>query len=132
MKNKNLVDIQNREDIHTLVSLFYKKVRSEKQLAPIFNKMITNWDEHINRLTDFWETNLFFVAKFKGNPIKKHQEADVAVNNSITNEHFGIWLRLWINTLDELYKGELASIAKNRARNIGTMLFMKIFENRKS
>ncbi len=123
-------DIQDRGDIFKLISIFYSKVRAEEHLGPIFNTVIKDWDTHIERLTDFWETNLLFTPKFKGNPIKAHQEADKKVGHTITNLHFGIWLRLWINTIDELYKGNLATLAKNRARKMGTTLFIKIFENK--
>ncbi len=124
------IDIQNRDDIAILVSKFYEKVRAEETLGPIFNSIIKDWDQHIDRLTDFWETNLLFVNKFKGNPIKAHQKVDQVFNHGITNVHFGIWLRLWITTLDELYEGTRATLAKNRARKMGTMFFMKIFQNR--
>ncbi len=125
-------DIQNRDDIIVLVSTFYEKVRKEEHLGPIFNHVIKDWDQHIERLTNFWETNLLFVAKYKGNPIQVHKQVDQTFNHSITNVHFGIWLRLWINTIDELFEGKLATLAKNRARKMGTTLFLKIFQNRKT
>lgn len=124
-------DIQEREDIALLITTFYAKVRADKDLGPIFNSIIDDWDSHIDRLTDFWETNLFIVPKFKGNPIVVHQQTDQKVNYHINNVHFGIWLRLWINTIDELYHGDIANLAKNRARKIATTLFLKIFENKK-
>ncbi len=123
-------DIKNRNDIAILVATFYKKVRKEKTLGPIFNSIIKDWDQHISRLTDFWETNLLFVSKFKGNPVQVHNQVDQTYKHSISNIHFGIWLRLWINTVDELYLGETALLAKNRARKMGTTLFIKIFQNR--
>lgn len=125
-------DIRDREDIKILVTQFYNKVRKDDEIGPIFEMVIKDWNTHINRLTDFWETNLLFVKKFKGNPIRAHNEVDNMLNHSITNIHFGIWLRLWINTIDQLYEGKLATTAKNRARTIGTTLFIKIFKNRRS
>ena len=55
-------DIKNREDIHLLVSKFYKKVRQDKDLGPFFSK-IEDWDEHLERLTTFWESSLFLKTK---------------------------------------------------------------------
>ncbi|WP_051477522.1 group III truncated hemoglobin [Aquimarina pacifica] len=123
-------DIQNRDDIQIIVSKFYEKVRNDQDLGPIFNAIIDDWDSHIKRLVDFWETNLLFVQKFKGNPIKAHQEVDKKNNHKITNIHFGIWLRLWITTIDTQYEGTNATLAKDRARKIGTTLFIKIHKNR--
>ncbi|SEM12846.1 hemoglobin [Aquimarina amphilecti] len=123
-------DIETRKDIYDLVSQFYTKIRKENILGPIFNQTISNWDEHLDRLTDFWETNLLFVAKYKGNPIQLHQKVDAAFHGKITEKHFGIWLNLWFATIDELYTGEKAQTAKRRARKMSTHLFIKMYESR--
>ncbi len=122
MKN----DIQNREDVFLLVSSFYKKVRANQKIGHFFNDTIEDWPGHLEKLTDFWETNLFMVSKFRGNPMKAHKEVDQEFNNSIEQAHFGEWLNLWYQTLDELFEGERANIAKNRARNMAHNLFMNI------
>ncbi len=61
-------DLKNREDVYMLVSSFYEKVRKNEEIGHFFEDTITNWEEHLNKLTDFWESNLFFKAKYKGNP----------------------------------------------------------------
>ncbi len=127
-------DIKNREDVFALVTSFYQKVRKETTLGPIFNERITNWDEHLEHLTTFWETSLFFTKKlekkYKGNPLEAHVKVDVANDNSITELHFGIWLNLWGQTIDELFEGDQADNAKRRARKMGTFLYLKLFEAR--
>lgn len=124
------VQIENREDINLLVRTFYQKVRKDNVLGPIFNSIISDWESHFIVLTDFWEAQLFLKRKYYGNPVVVHQEVDVKMNNSITSEHFGLWLNLWFETIDTLFEGETAWIAKNRAQKMSTMLFLKIFENR--
>jgi len=52
-------DIRNREDVSRLVNTFYAKIRVDETLGPIFNAIITDWDVHLSRLTDFWESQLF-------------------------------------------------------------------------
>ena len=123
-------DIKNREDVSFLINSFYRKIRNDKILGPIFNGIITDWDAHLELLTDFWETQLFLKRKYYGNPVTAHQEVDDKMNHSINPEHFGLWLNLWFETLDELFEGETAWIAKNRAQKMSTMLYMKLFENR--
>ncbi|WP_318527366.1 group III truncated hemoglobin [Rasiella rasia] len=125
-------DITTREDVYLLVSTFYGKVQNNELLGPIFNRAITDWDTHFEHLTDFWETNLFFKRKFKGNPIQKHVEVDTAEGHSINELHFGVWLNMWFETVDDLFVGELAQIAKNRARNMGTFIHLQIFNARKN
>lgn len=55
----NLKDITNRADIALLVREFYRKVKVHPELGPIFTATIKDWDEHLQLLTDFWETQLF-------------------------------------------------------------------------
>lgn len=123
-------DIQNRSDVFTLVSTFYKKVQKNPQIGYFFNETIEDWPTHLEKLTDFWETNLFMVSKFNGNPVKAHKEVDEKFNQSIEQKHFGEWLNMWFETVDELFEGERANIAKNRARNMATNLFMNVYRNR--
>ncbi len=123
-------EIETRTDVYQLVDCFYKKVRKDALLGPIFNSAIDDWSEHLSRLTDFWETNLFFVSKFKGNPILKHQRIDALNDYSINSHHFGVWLNLWFETLEEYFEGEKMNLAKDRARNLGTLFYIKMFEVR--
>lgn len=93
--------------------------------------MIKDWDAHLEKLTDFWETNLFAVKKYKGNPHAVHNEVDTYFDGKITSNEFGIWLNYWFQTLEELFEGENAETLKRRARKMGTFLFMSMFEHRK-
>ncbi len=122
--------IENRTDVSLLVGTFYAKIRKDEVLGPIFNNTITDWDRHLELLTDFWETQLFLKRKYHGNPLSAHQEVDEKMNYTITSEHFGLWLNLWFETIDELFTGEVAWIAKNRAQKMSTMLFMHIYKHR--
>ena len=123
-------DITNRKDVNRLVKFFYQKVRKHAILGPFFNNIIADWDAHFELLTDFWETQLFLKRKYHGNPVTAHQEVDFKTNHSVTSEHFGLWLNLWFETIDELFEGDTAWVAKNRAQKMSTMLFLKIFEQR--
>ncbi len=127
MAKKN---IESREDVTLLVNTFYSKIRKDALLGPIFNKIITDWESHLELLTDFWETNLFFERKYFGNPMHTHIEVDKKMDNSINELHFGTWINLWHETINELFEGETAEIAKNRARNMGTFLHLNIFNAR--
>lgn len=127
-------DIQNRDDILLLVTEFYKKVRKDDLLGPFFNNVIKDWDAHLQHLTTFWDTSLFMTKKlehkYKGNPLEVHVKVDKENNHSITELHFGIWLNLWFQTVDELFEGEVTENAKRRARKMGTFLYLSIFQAR--
>ncbi|MDO5981892.1 group III truncated hemoglobin [Flavivirga spongiicola] len=130
----NKKDINSRDDVFLLVSSFYNKVRKDPILGPFFNDTIKDWDGHLERLTTFWESSLFMTRKLEqkylSNPLDAHIKVDAENNNSITETHFGLWLNLWFQTIDELFEGDYAENAKRRARKMSTFLYLKIFEAR--
>lgn len=123
-------EIENRADVSLLVRSFYAKIRKDELLGPIFNGIVSDWEEHLEKLTDFWENNLFFIQKYYGNPRTAHISVDEKMDNTIESRHFGEWLNLWFETIDEHFEGQLAERAKTNARKMSTHLFLKIFENR--
>ena len=127
----NKPDIQSRADIEILIRNFYQKVRRHTIIGTLFNEVIDDWEEHILKLTDFWQTNLFFVKAYKGNPLKAHIRVDQQFGNSIEQAHFGHWLQLWFETLDQLYEGKNATLAKERARSMAHIMYLRIFQARK-
>ncbi|MCG8384912.1 MAG: group III truncated hemoglobin [Cytophagales bacterium] len=125
-------DIRSRRDIEVLVQAFYRKVRQHPSIGPFFNETIKDWDEHIEKLTGFWETNLLGVRAYHGNPLKIHISVDQNFSNGLEQAHFGNWLQLWFNTVDALYAGKNALKAKENARKIAHIMFIRLFEARKS
>ena len=123
-------DLETRDDIYLLVSSFYIKVRKDEVLSPFFNDVIKDWDAHLERLTTFWEASLFLKTKYTGNPLETHIKVDADNKNTITEQHFGLWLNLWLETIDELFEGDFAQNAKFKARKMGSFLYLKIFEAR--
>jgi len=124
--------IDTREDIVQLVNRFYAKIRADELLGPIFNRHIAKgkWPEHLSKLADFWETNLFGTPKFKGSPSVKHINVDRNLGNTIEQAHFEKWLKLWSETIDEMYEGERAIKAKTSARIMAKGQFLVIAKNR--
>lgn len=124
--------IESRADVSLLVNTFYGKIRKDELLGPVFNGHIADekWPEHLSKLTDFWETNLFGIPKFKGSPTRAHMRVDANLNHSIDQKHFGQWLHLWFDTIDELFEGEYALKAKEAARKMATGQFLTIWQNR--
>jgi hemoglobin len=73
---------------------------------------------------------LFLKTRFYGDPLEAHIKVDKAFNHSINELHFGVWLNLWSQTINELFEGDFAENAKRRARKMGTFIYLKIFEAR--
>lgn len=122
--------IDNRADVSFLVHQFYAKIRADREIGFYFNEMISDWNAHLEKLTDFWETNLFGVRKYKGNPHAVHNEVDAHFDEKITPNEFGIWLNHWFQTIDEHFEGENAETLKRRARKMSTFLYMSMFQHR--
>jgi len=123
-------DIENRDDLSLLVHTFYAKIHTNAEMGHFFNKTITDWDAHLEKLTDFWENNLFAVRKYSGNPIAAHVEVDEKFHHTVNPDIFGLWLNLWFETLEELFEGENVELLKRRARKMDTFLLISIYENR--
>jgi hemoglobin len=123
-------DVQNRSDIAMLVRTFYSRIRKDVYLGPIFEKHISDWDAHFDHLTDFWEHSLFMNGAYKGNPLKVHEKVDTEEGYGINEQHFGVWLNHWAQTIDDLFIGDHASILKMRARKMGTHIHIHLFQAR--
>ena len=114
-------DIENREDIMLLVNTFYDKVQNTKELSYFFNDIAQlNWQEHLPKMYDFWETILFHKQVYKGNPMVKHVKLHKIA--SLKSENFDTWLVLFKSTVDELFSGEYALKIKTRATSIATAI----------
>ncbi|OHX66411.1 group III truncated hemoglobin [Flammeovirga pacifica] len=118
--------IQDRNDVNKMVLTFYGEIRKDKVLGPIFNTAIAEekWPEHLEKLTDFWYSNLFGARTFKGNPVQAHVKTDNMMNNTMGPEHFERWLAIWFSTIDTLFDCELAERAKQVAFNIAQRQLM--------
>ncbi len=114
-------DIKSREDIITVVNAFYDKVNENEELSYFFNDIFKlDWDLHLPKMYDFWETILFHKPVFKGNPMKKHIMLHQIAE--LKKENFDTWLRLFEATVDGLFKGDLANQMKIRANSIATAI----------
>ncbi len=106
-------DIQNDEDISTLVHSFYAKVEEDERLGPIFNEAANvDWDEHLPKMVDFWSKMIFQTKRYKGRPFREHLPLP------IERDDFGRWVGLFTDTVDEHFEGNRADYAKELAINI--------------
>lgn len=118
-------DIENRQDIELLIRSFYHKVVKDDTIGYIFNDVArVNWDVHLPIMYNFWENVIFNVVTYRGNPMQLHKELNT--KEPLTPEHFTQWLALFTTTVNELFAGAKAELAKQRALSISTMIQVKI------
>lgn len=118
-------DIQNIDDIKILINTFYDVVKKDDTIGFIFNEIIgEDWSEHLPVMYRFWNTVLFGEAGYTGNPVMKHIALDKQI--PLQEAHYTTWLRIWTNTVDDLYSGSIAEDAKKKAGNMVQLISMKV------
>lgn len=118
-------DITSRDDVATLVDTFYEKVKRNPTLGYIFTDVAkVDWPHHLPRMYSFWSSILLGEQSYQGNPMVKHIE--LSRITPLTEAEFSEWLRLFHETLDELFEGENAAEARSRAENIARLMLYKI------
>jgi len=114
-------DIKDLNSIKLLVDEFYKKVRADELLVPVFSDVIKDdWRPHLEKMYAFWNSVLFGVPGFKGNPFARH------VPLPIDAGHFDRWINMFNETVAEHFEGEKAEEAKSRAGMIAVMFQSKL------
>lgn len=68
----------------------------------------------------FWSSMMLGEFSYQGNPFEKH------ANLPIKQEHFSQWLNLFIQTVDENFKGDKAEEIKERAQSIARIFQHKM------
>ncbi len=120
-------DIENRTDIESLIRSFYEKVKTDETIGYIFNDIVkVNWEKHFPVMFDFWENVLFYTGNYDGNPVEIHQHLNRVI--PLTATHFKQWNKLFSQTVDELFEGTTAMLAKQKAVSISTVMQIKILK----
>ncbi|MDO5751518.1 group III truncated hemoglobin [Arthrobacter sp.] len=118
-------DISSREDILTLVETFYTRAFADDLIGRIFTDVVhMDLPRHMPIMADFWQTVLFKAGLYSRNALKIH--FDVHAREPLTLEHFNRWLQVWTNTVDELFSGEKAEMAKVQAHLIAGSLHRRV------
>jgi hemoglobin len=101
-----------------LLARFYAKVRRDDVLSPLFNDVIRDWPEHLQRIADFWSSVMLASGRYKGNPVVIH----LMHAPRITPEMFARWLALWAETTSEMLPGPVAAAIQAKAQRIAQTL----------
>lgn len=111
-----LEDKITRANIRTMVVSFYTKVLEDEIVGPFFIEKLgphltgKTWGEHLDTLTDFWASIYLDDPNYRGSPFAPHMELE-----GVKAETFHQWLKLFFQTLDEIYEPQIADQFKNRS-----------------
>jgi hemoglobin len=123
------VDIVSRADIEKMVFQFYEAVKKDETIGFIFTDVVQmNWEKHIPVIVDFWETILLDNPVYTKNAMEVHYDLNKKL--PLQKEHFSSWVHLFTTTIDDLFEGKTAILAKTRAKSIAAVMLFKM-ENKK-
>ena len=116
-------DIESREDIDKLMWSFYDRMMVDPVIGYIFTHYAKlDLKAHIPIIADFWETILFQKPVYKRGPKAMEVHMDLNTKVPLRKQHFTRWLYLFHQTIDELYSGTKAGLAKERSVSIANLM----------
>ena len=112
-----LHDIETREDCERLVRAFYGKALEDPIIGWLFVDVAhLDLEAHVPQITSFWETILLGAQSYSGGAFRPH--AALNAKARLRAGHFERWLALWRATVDELFAGPRAELAKAHATRV--------------
>jgi hemoglobin len=112
-----LRDIETRDDCERLVRAFYGQALTDPVIGWLFTDVARlDLEAHVPRIASFWETILLGARSYGGGAFAPH--AALHARAQLRAGHFERWLSLWQRTVDELFEGERAQLAKAHAARV--------------
>jgi hemoglobin len=108
-----LPEMLDEQTIHDVVHGFYDKIRADDLLGPIFNGVVEDWPDHLQKMCDFWSSGFLRTSRYAGQPLRPH-----LVLPDIGEEHFRRWLTLFRATVHAVCPEPVADLFMNRAIRI--------------
>jgi len=107
------------DNIRTLVMDFYAKLINDDIVGPFFIAKLGEdinselWQTHLETIVGFWTSLAFGKPKYNGNLFLPHTQL-----GQLKRKTFEQWLKLFAETLDEVYVERIAESFKERSRII--------------
>lgn len=111
--------------IRTLVDTFYRAVRSDDLLGPIFARHVADWSMHLPKMYAFWSTVVLRSGRYAGRPLDAHQRLP-----GLTQTHFDRWLALWTEAVACVVPTSSRSAYLIPARRMATSMSSVILRGR--
>jgi hemoglobin len=113
----DLSDIEDRSDCERLVRSFYGRALTDPVIGWIFVDVARlDVEAHVPQIASFWETVLLGARSYRGGAFRPHAALHARVR--LRGGHFERWLWLWRTTVDDLFAGERAELAKAHAQRV--------------
>ncbi len=107
------------EQISTLVEVFYQRVHDNDRLDQLFSRIDGRWPQHMDKMKKFWRSVLLRSGEYKGKPVPVHQQIE-----DIQTDDFQAWLKLFSQTVDDIFEIEARPLIVTAAERIATSLWL--------
>ncbi len=105
-----------KENIGTMVINFYSRVLKDDLVGSYFIHELGDdmdnkaWQVHLKLLVDFWASVVLGDTAYQRNPLGPHMMMD-----ELSPTVFKQWLKLFFETLDEIYEPQITDIFKEKS-----------------
>jgi len=118
-------DIETRSDLVQLLETFYNKAVKDELIGRFFTEVVPlDLETHIPVIADFWESVILGAHTYRKNVMEVHQH--IHSLSSIKKEHLDRWVLLFNQNIDEYFEGPKATLMKQRAASIATLMDIKL------
>ncbi len=125
MNESGKKDVEKRKDIEDFLWAFYKKAFADELIGRFFTEVVPlDLDTHIPVIADFWESIVFGTRGYRKNVMEVHRH--IHQLSPVKKEHLDRWVSIFHLTLDEMFEGDRASLMKQRAASIATLMDIKL------
>jgi hemoglobin len=124
-------DIENRADCERLVAAFYDRAMTDPMIGYLFTDIAQlDLEAHLPVIASFWETVLLGSQTYGGGAFAVHASLDT--KSPLRRAHFERWLVLWQTTVDELFAGPTAEMAKQHALRVASAFHRRLSSRREA
>jgi hemoglobin len=124
-------DIATRGDIQRLVDGFYARALKDPVIGFLFTEVAKiDLPTHLPKLYNFWEMVLLGGQGYQSSPLIPHFH--LHMRHPLERAHFLRWVGLFHETVDGLFQGPVADLAKTRAERIAQNFQARIEEGQEA
>lgn len=118
-------DIENRQQLYNLLHAFYAKAMNDALIGKFFTTVVPlHLERHLPVITSFWEAVLFGTPGYRKDVMQVHRNIHRLCE--IQPAHLNRWVQLFTQTVDEMFLGTTAELAKQRAVGIARLMNLKL------
>lgn len=129
-----MFSVINKESLYKFVDIFYTRAMNDEQIGPTFKAKIDSdekWERHKAVVSSFWLYHL--TGEHDESAPEKHEGGMMGAHIDLPafpREHFGVWMRLFEETLNELFDEKCKKQILDRAKEMSVEMQKVLYEGK--